>query len=262
MLHKFSTQVVLLLLSMAIVVSACSTVAPSPTPTNTPQPTATETLVPTATLTPTRTPRPTSTPNIAATQTLEAYQSEIQSYVDLGYLSTNEGDFEEFDAFAYDWAQLGWYNWWPVGEQTADFVMSAHFKWSSAYRNADDSGCGYVFAIQEDNSHYAVFLDRSKIIFLDYDASRSSYSRDVGITRGTGKVKFENPFDKPAEADFTLIVNDASAYVLVDNELIGQYTLAQSRILKGDLGFTLLSGTNKDFGTRCVMSNIHLWIPK
>jgi hypothetical protein len=137
--------------------------------------------------------------------------------------------------------------------------MSAHFKWSSAYRNADTSGCGFIFAGQENNDHYAVFLDRSKILFVE---TRSPFYNPVGLTRGTGRVKFDNPADHPAEADFTLIVRDAYAYVLVDDELVGEYTLAQSKVLKGKLGLALLSGTNKDYGTRCEMTNLHLWIPQ
>lgn len=40
-----------------------------------------------------------------------------------------------------------------------------------------------------------------------------------------------------------------STYVLVDGELVGEYTLAQSRLIGGYLGLSTLSGTNKDFGT-------------
>lgn len=255
MYFKFSTPIVLVFLSMTLMFSACSTFAPVATSTETPRPTATDTSVPTLTLTPTRTPRPTATPNIAATQKIEEYQTELQSYIEPGYLDNTDGEFQEFDNFSYEWAQLGWYRWWTLGQTVSDFVMSAHFKWASAYRSADESGCGFVFAVQDDSSHYAVFLDRSKILFFDEDY-------DLGRTRGSGRVKFENPFDHPVEADFTLIVNGTSAYVVVDQEMIGQYTLAQSRILRGDIGLTVLSGTNKDFGTRCEMSNIHLWTPK
>jgi hypothetical protein len=79
----------------------------------------------------------------------------------------------------------------------------------------------------------------------------------VGPTRGTGKVKFTTP----AEANLTLIVKGAYAYVLVDGELVGEYTLSQSRQLTGDVGLTILSGTNKDYGTKCEMTDIHLWTP-
>ncbi|MCI0553079.1 MAG: hypothetical protein L0287_19200 [Anaerolineae bacterium] len=74
-------------------------------------------------------------------------------------------------------------------------------------------------------------------------------------------MNFNNPADQPAEADFTVIVKGTYVYVLVNGEVVGEYTLSKSRILEGDLGLSLLSGTNKDFGTRCEMTNVHAWIP-
>ena len=245
---------------ISLVSLACSTLATDIPPTGTPQPTATRTLVPTATLTPTNTPRPTRTPNLAATQRADEINAEAQSYFEMGYLSTAEGSFVEYDDFKSEWAQLGWYQWSILGDRARDFFMSAHLKWSSAYRNADTSGCGFVFAVQENGDHYAVFLDRTEILFLDSD-SAYNYSRRVGLTRGTGRVRFGNPADQPVEADMTLIVIKAYAYVLVDGEVMGEYSLSQSKLLKGNLGLTLLSGTNKDYGTRCEMTNIHAWIP-
>jgi hypothetical protein len=247
------------LLFLLVISSACSNLAPpSPTPTDTPRPTSTKTATPTKTSTPTRTPRPTATPNLAETQKYDDFNTEIQSYFDRGFVASTEAAIEEVDDFSYDWAQLGWYRWLPLNNKVADFAMSAHFRWMSAYKSADESGCGFAFAIQPDDSHYVVFLDRGKIIFLDADSSYGSYALPVGKTRGSGVVKFGNP----AEADFTLIVKGNSAYVLVDDELIGEYSLAKSRILTGDVGLTVLSGTNKDYGTRCEMTDIHIFKPK
>lgn len=251
------------LLILVLISLACSSAVAEPTPipdTETPRPIATDTATPTNTLRPSPTLRPTKTPNVAATQTYEVFNSETQSYFDKGYIETTDGRIREYEDFNYDWAQLNWYNWLPLGQTINNFYLSAHFKWSSAYRSADTSGCGFVFAIQDNGDHYAVFLDRSRILFLSADHA-SSYSRTVGVTRGTGRVKFVNPADKPVEADFTLIVNGNTAYVLVNGEMVGEYTLAQSKILRGDVGLSLLSGTNKDYGTRCEMTDIHLWIP-
>ena len=247
------------LLILLLVLSACSSFAPpAPTPTNTPKPTFTTTTTPTITPRSTSTPRPTATPNLAATQKYADFNNEVQSYFDSGYLASRDGAIKEIDDFADDWAQIGWYQWYPMGHEVSDFSLSAHFKWMSASKNADESGCGFAFAIQPDSGHYAVFLDKSKVIFLDADSSYGNYARSVGRTTGSGRVKFDNP----AEADFTLIVNGISAYVLVNNELIGRYTLSKSRILRGDVGLTILSGTNKDYGTHCEMTNIHLFAPK
>ena len=236
---------------------ACATA--QPTPTSTPQPTATstKTATPTNTPRPSPTPRPTRTPNLAATQHAEELDAEVKAFYDKGYVTTTEGKFTELDDFSYDWAQLGWYNWLPLKDSASDFYLSAHFKWNSALKNSDIAGCGFIFGLQPNKDHYAVFLDRMKIFFLITDHALG-FSKPVTPTRGTGRVKF----DYPAQADFTLIVKGAYTYVLVNNEVVGEYTLAQSRSLKGGLGLTVLSGTNKDYGTHCEMTNLHLWVPQ
>ena len=109
------------------------------------------------------------------------------------------------------------------------------------------------------------------MITMPYSSTepRSCFSMPINLnthvglvsTRGTVVVKFDNPADD-CEADFTVIVKDAYVYVLVDDEVVGEYSLPQSRPLKGNLGLTLLSGTNKDYGTRCEMTNIHAWLQK
>ena len=260
-IHKLRSPFYALLV-LNLVQIACAAAATEIPASSTPQPTATQTFTPTVTSTPTITPRPTRTPNLAATARADEINAEAQKYFDMGLLSTSKGSIEEYDDFSEEWAQLGWYQWVMLNDRVTDFFLSARVKWSSAYRNADVSGCGFVFAIQDNGDHYAVFLDRSKVLFLDAD-SDYNYSRLVGLTRGTGRVSFNNnPADQPIEANFTIIVNDAYTYVLVDDEIVGEYTLSQSKLLDGNLGLTILSGTNKDYGTRCEMTNIHAWIPE
>jgi hypothetical protein len=252
----------LLILIFAQLACAMSAIQPTstPAPTNTPTLTATITPTPTNTPRPSPTPRPTKTPNLAATQRTEGFNAETQVYFDAGYIKTKTGKIMEFDDFSYDWAQLNWYNWLSLDESAAEFYITAHFKWSNAYRNANESGCGFLFAIQENGDHYAAFLDRAKIVFLDAD-HRANYSKYIRATNGTGRVKFDNPADHPIEADFTLIVKDTQAFVLVDGELVGTYLLSQYRNLDGEIGLSVLSGTNKDYGTRCEMTNLHVWTP-
>ncbi len=52
-----------------------------------------------------------------------------------------------------------------LNHNASDFYLSGHFRWQSAYRNADISGCGFAFGIQENGDQYAVFLDRSRVLF-------------------------------------------------------------------------------------------------
>ena len=237
---------------------ACAASQPAPTPTSTAKPTTTQTAVPTATQTPrpSPTPRPTFTPNLSATQRAEALSAEVQAYFDKGYLTTTEGQFTELDDFSYDWAHLGGYQPFLFADSVDDFFLSARFRWDSALQNSNTSGCGFVFGMQPNDEHYAVFLDRLKVVFLITDYTLG-FSKPVSPSRGTGTVRF----DYPAEANFTLIVRDSYAYVLVDEVVVAEYTLAQSRAAQGGIGLTVLSGTNKDYGTHCEMTNLHLWRP-
>ena len=225
---------------------------------STPEPAATATASPTATPTPrpSSTPRPTRTPDLAATQHAEELIAEVQAYFDSGYLTTMDGALVQLEDFHYDWAYLGGYKPLVIIGSAGDFFMSAHFKWDSASENADVSGCGFIFGMQPNDDHYAVFLDRTKVDFRVRN-EQLGYSTRVKLLRGTGQVRF----NYPAEADFTLIVKGAYAYVLVNGEVVGEYALPQSTGVRGDLGLTVLSGTNKGYGTRCERTDLHLWIP-
>lgn len=256
MKRKISYPILQFILVLILISIACSTFQPSTT--GTPEPTSTATLASTATHTPrpSPTPRPTWTPDRAATQHVEELDAEVQTYYEKGYLSTTDGIIAEIEDFRYEWAQLGWYKWLLLGATVSDFFMSAHFKWDSALKNSDIAGCGFVFGIQPNDDHYAVFLDRTKVYFLMRDLA-AGFSKPITPTRGIGRVKF----DYPAEADFTVIVKDAYAYVLVNGEVVGEYTLSRSWPSRGELGLTVLSGTNRDYGTRCEMTNLHFWMP-
>lgn len=225
-------------------------------PTSAPFPTSTPTIASTATNTPRPSPtlRPTWTPDAAATQHIERLNAEVQSYYEKGYLDTTDGKLTELQDFSYDWARLGAYKVLLLIDSVSDFFLSAHFKWNSAYPNSDTSGCGFIFGLQPNNDHYAVFLDRQVIDFRIRNLELG-YSTRVKPVRGLGQVKF----DYPAEADFTLIVKKDRAYVLVNGEVVSEYLLPGP--LRGDVGLSVLSGTNKDFGTHCEMSQLRLWTP-
>ncbi len=259
MQHKAQNLMMLFILMLMLVSPACSMSQP-PTPTSMPKPPATLTASPTKTPKPSPTPQPTMTPDVAATQHWDELNTEVQTYYDNGYLTTVDGRFKEYDDFSEEWAQLGWYSFWNLHDTAEDFYMKAHFKWSSASPTADISGCGFVFAVQDNKNkdHYGVFLDKSRVYFV-----KTGYSYEpFGPTRGTGRVSFDVPAGYPVEADFTLLVKGTSAYVLVDEKLVGEYTLSKSSILHGGLGLAILSGTNKTYGTRCQMTNLHVWVPK
>lgn len=101
---------------------------------------------------------------------------------------------------------------------------------------------------------YSIFLNQKSILYLQTKFNRGYY---VGKTRGTGETNIGDA----TEADFTVIVNDYYSYVLINGEVVGEYSLSKSDPIDGKLGISILSGTNKDFGTRCTITNMHLWTP-
>lgn len=251
--HKDPASLMRIVFVFILVSLACGTTQVTPTP----EPTATITPIPTNTPIPSLTPTPTNTPDVAATQRIAEFNAEAQDYYNRGYLATPDGYFIQYEDYFNEWAEIGWYNAKKLENKVSDFFMSAHLKWESAYKNANVSGCGFVFAIQDNNDNYAVFLDRAQVFFLNADLSNGG-ALAMGTTRGSGLVNFT----PPAEADLTLIVRGTYAYVLVDKVLVGEYTLSKSRPIYGNLGVTVLSGTNKGYGTRCSMTNIRLWVPQ
>jgi hypothetical protein len=250
-----STRFVHLTLLLVLASLACAVLTPGE-PTATPEPSATDTPLPapTKTLRPTFTPQPTSTPDTAATARYDAFYSLLEDFEGKGYITTTKGEAVDLDPFKEEWAQLGWYQWWIFDETISDFVFAAHFSWSTAHATPEISGCGFVFGIQENDDHYAVFLDKSRILFL---MKRGANVYNVGRTRGVGQFSYGNP----AEADFALAVKGQSAYVSVDGKT-SEYTLSMDQSSAGQFGLTLLSGTNKDYGTRCEMTDVIIWTPK
>lgn len=211
-------------------------------------------LPPTSTLVPTSTLEPSPTPNIAMTQASDDFYSEVKEYNNKGYFTSMEGSQTLLDDFSESWPQIGWYQWWPSDLVVTNFVYSGHLQWSVASQTPEVSGCGIAFAIQDDGSNYTFFLDKSRIFAQQYIAGTKS-TKGIGKTRGTGRVNITSPY----EADFSMVLNDNHVYVYVDKAFVGEYTLSVDSNKEGQFGYTLLSGTNKDYGTKCDITNGRLW---
>lgn len=252
-----SIPIILIVILLTFGTQACgfgASAAPTPTvlpatSTSTPMPT------PTKTVRPTFTPRPTATPDVVATEIYDNLLSQVQMFKDDGLISSTSGEYIELDDFREEFAQIGYLTYWYFNFELEHFVFNADVKWSTAMDTSDTSGCGIVFGLQEKGTYYdyyGVVLDKSRIYFT---ITKSKYYYELGKTRGTGRLDFGNP----AEAELTLLVYDNRAFVYVDDEFIGEYTLSMDRELRGKFGFGIISGTNRDYGTRCEISNPRIW---
>jgi hypothetical protein len=134
-----------------------------------------------------------------------------------------------------------------------DFMVKAHFKWQSAIANPDPGGCGWAFRGSRDSTYFT-FVDREWIFFgLMKEGKWTRY----GKTSGNDWVGLGNP----AEADVTLTVSKGKAYMFLNDALASSYTLDTDFLTSaGELAYAVVAGTFKDYGTRCEMTNVDLWI--
>jgi hypothetical protein len=243
---------VLLLVSMVQV--SCASLAQTAEPevvtvvlTSTPRPITATSPQPTAAATPRP---PTPTPTISPLK--REMEHLIQALGDDGYLSSTSGTFHALDDFDETWAQLNWYQWWETGYSPESFVVSAKTSWDSASDTADwwNSGCGFVFREQGQDDHFLAYLSMDGWVALS--ETRNGNYVDLGY-------KYYGPVETPkGQAEVVLVVDGESVHYFVNGERA--YSRSGVPVRSGVLAMTLLSGTNKGYGTRCQMEDLSLWV--
>jgi hypothetical protein len=259
-MYRHSYPISVCLLFASLVISACalvSTPLPSPTtvPSRTPLP---STFTPEATATqtprPSSTPKPTRTPNFEATAQYDAVAAKVKEYFDAGYISTSKGvAFRHLPLFTDHWAQIDWFQWTYLDYSPADFVIETDLKWESASAVANSSGCGFVFRLADKDNFYVMFVSLKGYV----ESTIFSGGNSAFLSRGYYGSAAQN-----GGVHLTLIVEGDTFRVLIDDKFIKSYTGFKAKLLSGKLAYTVFSGTNKDYGTRCTFSNTDLWTIK
>lgn len=175
-----------------------------------------------------------------------------EKLVEAGILTRSTGRIKQLPDFNEEWAQINWYTYYRTRTSPEDFIIRADASWESASDKANwwNSGCGFVFREEDVDNHYLAYLDLDG--FAHLDRARNGSMARLGLSNGS------YPVVKPADqANIMLVVEGNYLHFFVDGFLmLSRQDLSFS---EGNLALTLLSGTNKDFGTRCEMSNIELW---
>lgn len=218
--------------------------------------TQTEAARPTATNTPTptRTPTPTKTPNLEATQAYEAMFTKIQQYAKDGYIASTNGTYYQLPEFKDSLAKINYYQMYPIGQSPNNFVIESDIEYDSASGTANwfNSGCGYIFHHADPANHYAVFMT------MDGYTSSNAFSDGFYHNMGDGYFgKLDIPKGK---AHIALAVNGRDYAMFVNGKLAKKYQGLLGKLTTGDLGYTMVSGTNTGTGTTCKFTNTDLWV--
>jgi len=232
---------------------ACASVPSTPTPAPTAAPRTTATIAPTVTAIPSPTPtlRPSPSPNLAATAQYAGMQVKVKELLDAGYISRATGSYVSIEPYSDYWAQIDWYTWSPVPETVpADFIVRTEIAWESASKTPNLSGCGFVFRLQPNKDHYMIHIGTDGYIYAA--SNLNGHWAEMGHAY-YGKGQFNG------HETLTLIVEKDTFSILINDKFIKKFTGFKANLLDGTLAYTIISGSNTDFGTRCSFSNTELW---
>ncbi len=187
-----------------------------------------------------------------------AATAQAQPMVDLltqlqgdGLLANMGGEYLRLADFDKSWAQLGWFQWFPTFISADNFVVRTDIAYETASTTSDwwVTGCGFVFRLQDNDNYYFVFMN------LDGYAQLARFKNDsyTSLQRG-----YYGKMDIPSGGvEMVLVVEDTWITVLINGKQV--IRRSDGAFSGGELNYTLSSGTNKDFGTHCEMTDVDFW---
>lgn len=220
----------------------------TPTITTNPTFTATKTNVPT------KTPLvKTPTPNLNKTGTSIAKTkvSVLEDLYNQNLITSKKGTYHSIEKFEKSWAQLFWYQWWPTGYKSTNFVIKAEASWDSASKIANwpDSGCGFVYHENGKYNHHKTYLGMDGYVYS------SRFVKDIYTPLLKGYYgKLKTPSDS---ATIMLVVDQQWVTFFVNGKKVVHFQ--DTKLQGGNLAYSLVSGTNKDYGIHCNFKNVELW---
>ena len=192
--------------------------------------------------------------SIYATGTFEANQSLdiVQSLHDGGFISTTEGS--DLSVFPYheSIAKINYFTWQNISHSPTDFVFRSNIEWQSAsdVSNWFDAGCGIVFRHARNSGNFY-------IVFLRLDGNVELFTRNNLVWNRLSRVFYDNLDIPNGGAELIVTAEGEHIQVFINSKLVIDVMNAQ--FPDGRLGFTISSGTNKGFGTRCNFDDVTLW---
>lgn len=169
-----------------------------------------------------------------------------------GRIDTLGGDYRELADLNSSLAQMGYFQNHPFDETAQDFLIQSEISWKSAYEKPDtiDSGCGFTFRENSSESFLQAFVAMDGNIYVR--AFRNGAEIPL-VTYNYGQWSLEG------NGILTVVCSGSKISFLFNQQLLGTVTDA-TWISSGNIGLTVFSGTNYDFGTSCSFSKNQLYL--
>jgi len=192
---------------------------------------------------------PTTQPEDVARKEMETIVQRLNSE---GVLNSTQGTYHAISDYEDSWNQIDWYRWTYIEYPAANFVIRAKASWDTTSRGgtSQNSGCGFIFRENGTENHYLMYLGlNGRVYFFRVHDGKKEY---IG-----NSVYY--PVEIPTgQAEIMLVANGNRFYFYVNGDYL--YDPMDGYFQEGKLGLTVLTGNAQDFGTRCKMEDIGLWV--
>jgi hypothetical protein len=171
-----------------------------------------------------------------------------------GYISSTEGEYMPLETFDESQAKMGHGSYFRTGLEAENFALSAHMKLMSASDKADrrQASCGVIFGEEDEDNYNLVDIAMDGFLY-SWDVRHNNF-------RAIAYKKYGPPINLEGEADILLVVIGQHYLFFVDGQEILSAT--NTRLKPGNIAIVMRSGSNKDFGTRCILDNMGVWMFK
>ena len=181
----------------------------------------------------------------------ESFSDLIARLQEEAVIPAESGRYLSFSDFEDAYANMGYCSVTPLLE--ADhFVLSANISWSSGSQipNSMTSGCGVIFnAAENSTDHLMVSMRMDGNLYLSGTRTYNYLSY--------GKYPIALP-SIIGGGNLVLVTDGTQAVVYLDGKRVAQRSDLSDW---GDVvGLAVLSGTYQDFGTRCIFSDINVYV--